>query len=123
LKSIPFRFEDGFVAISVCELDLESAVVEEFGGPFALNLVAFLAAGPVKANRVPGIFDFQAGLQGAEGDFATMVGDRDRRCPTEIEMIAIPDVGLDDPPAADQSAVRWGLQAQASRSLGSRARL
>jgi hypothetical protein len=63
--SIPFGFEDGFVAVSVFELDSEGAVVEQFGGSFAIDLVAFLAAGPVKANRVAGIFDFEAGLQGA----------------------------------------------------------
>src|SRR6185437_9832005 len=39
---IPFGFEDGFVAVVVGELDLESAVVEEFGGSFALDFVAFL---------------------------------------------------------------------------------
>ena len=57
---------------SVFELDLEGAVVEKFGGSFAIDLVAFLAARPVKANRVAGIFDFEADLQGAEGDFAAL---------------------------------------------------
>jgi hypothetical protein len=51
-----------------------------------------------------------------------MVGDRDRRCPTEIEMIAIPDVGLDDPPTADELAVRCA-HAGVAASLGNRARL
>ena len=54
------------------DLDLEGAVVEKFGGSFAIDLVAFLAARPVKANRVAGIFDFEADLQGAEGDFAAL---------------------------------------------------
>jgi len=55
---VPFRFEDGFVAVSVLELDLEGAVVEKFGGSFAIDLVAFLAAGSVKANGVARVFDF-----------------------------------------------------------------
>jgi hypothetical protein len=33
------------------------------------------------------------------------------------------DVRLDDPPAADQSAVRRSLHAEASKSFGNRARL
>jgi hypothetical protein len=37
--------------------------VQKFGGSFAIDLVAFLAARLVKANRVAGIFDFEAGLQ------------------------------------------------------------
>jgi len=61
LKKGPFRFEDGFVAVSVFELDLEGAVVERFGGSFAIDLVAFFTAGPVKANRGAGVFDFEAG--------------------------------------------------------------
>jgi len=51
--SSPFRFE----------LDLEGAVVEKFRGSFAIDLVAFLAAG----------------LESAEGDFAALRGDRQRR--------------------------------------------
>ena len=38
-------------------------------------------------------------------------------------MIAIPDVGLDDPPAADEFAVRWRAHAGVASSLGNRVRL
>ena len=51
------------VAVVVCELDLDRAVVEKFGGSFAIDLVAFLASGPVEADRVARVFDFEAGLQ------------------------------------------------------------
>ena len=73
----------------VGEFDLDRAVVEKFGGSFALDLVAFLASGPTKADRIAGVFDLEAGLQGAEGDFAALSGNRQRRWPTEVEMIAI----------------------------------
>ena len=70
----------------VGELDLDRSVVEEFGGPFALDLVAFLASGPVEADRVARVFDFETSLQGAEGDFAALRGDRQRRRAAEIEV-------------------------------------
>ncbi len=38
-------------------------------------------------------------------------------------MIAIPDIGLDDPPAADQLAIGRRAYVAAAMSLGSRARL
>ena len=96
---------------------------EKFGGSFAIDLVAFLAAGPVEADRVARVFDFETGLQGAEGDFAALRGNRQRRRTAEIEVRSVPKVRLDDPPAADQSAVRRSLNAEASKSFGSRARL
>jgi hypothetical protein len=39
------------------------------------------------------------------------------------EMIAIPNVGLDDPSAADELAVRRRVYADAANSFGSRVRL
>jgi len=119
LKGHPFRLEDGFIAIVVKEFDLDRAVVEEFGGSFALDFVPF----PVKTDRGAGVFDFETGLQGAKGDVAALGRDRQRRRAGEIEVSTIPEVSLDDPPAADQSAVRRGLPAQASMSFGNRVRL
>ena len=79
---------------------------------------------PREPDRRPAVFDVEAGLESAEGDFAaTVVGDRDGRWPTEVEMIAIPNVGLDDPPTADECAVRWRAHAGVVSSLGNRARL
>jgi hypothetical protein len=43
----------------VGELDLHGSVVEEFGGSFALDFVSFFASGPMEADRVAGIFDFE----------------------------------------------------------------
>jgi len=77
----------------------------------------------VETDRVAGVFDFEAGLQGAEGDFAALRGDRQRRRAAQIEVSPVPEVGLYDPPAADQSAIRRGLHAKASRSFGNLARL
>ena len=47
----------------------------------------------------------------------------DRRRPAEVEMLAIPDVGLNDPPAADEHAVHRRSHAGAAMSFGSRVRL
>jgi hypothetical protein len=55
-RSVRCRFEDGFVNVSACEIDL---VVPsgEFGGSFALDLVAFLAS--EEADRVAYVFGFE----------------------------------------------------------------
>jgi hypothetical protein len=84
----------------VGELNLDRAIVEEFGGSFAINLVALFATDPMEADRIASVFDFEAGLQGAEGDFAALRGDRQPRGAAEVEVSAIPEVGLDDPPSA-----------------------
>ncbi len=43
----------------------------------------------------------EPGLQGAEGDLAVTVGpDHHDRGRDEVEVVALPDVGFDDPPAA-----------------------
>jgi hypothetical protein len=64
--------------------------------------------------EVARIFDLEAGFQDVEGDFARLRGDRRRRLAGEVEMIAIADPSLGDPPAADPKTVggpsREGLQ-------------
>jgi hypothetical protein len=89
----------------VGEFDLDCAVLEEFGGSFA----SLIASEPTKVDRVAGEFDLEASLQSAEGDFSALRGDRQRRRAAQIEVSAIPEVGLDDPPAADQAAVGWAF--------------
>ena len=60
----------------------------------------------VNPDRRPAVFSVETGLERAEGDFARpwlviviIAG-------PEVEMIAIPKAGFDDPPAADKPAVR-----------------
>jgi hypothetical protein len=49
----------------VGELDLDCAVVKEFGGSFA-HLITFFASVPAKADRVAGVFDLKDSLERAE---------------------------------------------------------
>ena len=66
----------------------------------------------------------RAALHGAEGDFAMPTGaDGDHGRPAEIEIIAIPQISLHDPPTADELAARGRAHAGVSMSLGSRVRL
>jgi hypothetical protein len=59
------------------EFDLDGAVIEQFSGAVAGDLVHFVEALPGEADRRPAVFDVEAGLESAEGDFAaTVVGDR-----------------------------------------------
>ncbi len=69
--------------------------------------------------------ELQPGLQGAEGDLAMAVGaDDHHRGLDEVEMVALPDVGLDDPPAADHAAPdRCGHRNGSASSFGIRMRL
>jgi hypothetical protein len=62
-------------------------------------------------------------LESAEGDFAASGGDRERRRTAQIEVSAIPEIGLDDPPAIDQAAVARSFHVEASVSFGRCARL
>jgi hypothetical protein len=61
------------------ELDLDCIVVEESSGSFPIDLVAFLASNPTEADRVAGVFDFEAGLQDAEGDLVIVSAARPQR--------------------------------------------
>ena len=123
MKKYLVRFEDDFVAVSVFELDLKCAVVEEFGGSFALDFVAFFATDPMEADRVARVFDFETGLQGAEGDFAALRGDRQPRGAAKVQVSAIPEVGLNDPPAADEVGSSPRPSRAGLKEPGSRARL
>jgi hypothetical protein len=51
-SNIRIRCAEGFVVVVVCEPVLDRAVVEEFGGSFTLDLVAFVAPAPVESDRV-----------------------------------------------------------------------
>ena len=63
-------------------------------------------------------------MEGAEGDFAmAVIGDRDRRGSAEVEIGAIPNVGLDDPPAIDQAAVGRAFTPRPPRASAARAKL
>jgi hypothetical protein len=52
----------------------------------------------VEADRVGCVFDFEAGLQGAEGGFAALRGDRQRRRAAEIKVGSVPDSSVAEVP-------------------------
>src|SRR5271157_5552859 len=105
-QSARLAFEDRCVAVAVGEFDLDRAVVVEFGRAVAGNLVRFVRSFPGEPDRIVAVFDVETRMERAEGYFApTVVADRHRRRPAEVEIGAIPNVGLEDPPAADELAV------------------
>jgi hypothetical protein len=57
----------------------------------------------------------------AEGDFAAPLGAPGWAA--EIEIVSIPKIGLDDPPATDQYAAGKGAHVGAAISFGNRTRL
>jgi hypothetical protein len=63
-------------------------------------------------------------VHSAEGDFAVAVGPDGHHGLDQVEVGAIPQVGLDDPPAADEPAAHRRRHGEApANSLGSRTRL
>src|SRR5271166_802008 len=105
-QSARLAFEDRCVAVAVGEFDLDRAVVVEFGRAVAGNLVRFVRSFPGEPDRIVAVFDVETRMERAEGYFApTVVADRHRRRPAEVEIGAIPNVGLEDPPAAHELAV------------------
>lgn len=107
------------------ELDLQRAVVEEFCGARAPDFVHFVAALPVEGDVGISIGDVEAGLERSEGDLAMPIGaDVEHGRPAEVEVAAIPELGRDDPPAADQPASHRSAHGEASASsFGKRTRL
>ena len=105
----------------VCELDLQRAVIEQFGGSGAADLVHFVEPGPGEEDRGAAVLEIEAGLHGSEGDLAMAVGSNDHHGEVdEIEVVAIPQIGLDDPSFADQRMGGHVDHAGASRSFGRR---
>lgn len=59
-------------------------------------------------------------VHGAEGDLATVAGaDGDRGQPIEIEIVALSQIGLDDPPCADERVIADGGHVGVTLARGS----
>jgi hypothetical protein len=99
------RGEDGVVTIVERQLDFEGAIVLQFGRAIARDLVAFVEAAPSEKNDSSAVFDFGGGLDGTEGKFCpTVTTHPEIGWPREIEVVAIPQIGFDNPPLADEFA-------------------
>src|SRR3954467_12945376 len=91
----------------IVELDLEGSVILKLGGAGSGDLVHFVEAGPGEADLGGSIVDVEAGLHGPEGDLAvpTRLHAQGRRS-AEIQVIPVPQVGLDDAPSAHRRLIR-----------------
>ena len=99
-------------------------VVFEFGRSGAADLVAFVETRPIEENDAAAALEFQGGVDGAEGELASSVpGKGYLGRLDQIEIVAIPEIGLDDPPPADQFTARGGAHIVAAISFGARTRL
>jgi hypothetical protein len=111
----------------VGERDLERAVVLQLGRSRAADLVHLLEPRPGEEDRQPGVLELEAALHGPEGDLASAVApDGHHGGFDQVEVGTIPQIGLDDPPPANQLAVHRDAHGEASlvaSSFGSRTRL
>jgi hypothetical protein len=81
-------------------------------------------SGPCEEYHRRAVAEIEAGLHDAKGNFAMIAGpdgDHGGRC--QIEIVPIPQVRLDDPPAADQVAALGCRHDDDAKSFGSRTRL
>ena len=81
-----------------------------------MNLVDSL---PGEERERSAVFDVEAGLHGTEGDLTVSVGLDDHHGRLEqVQVFAVPDVGLADLPATDQQALHRDRHCRTSaRSL------
>src|SRR5690606_12348130 len=118
------RFEDSIIAAMVVELDLQRAVVEEFGRSGTSDLVHVVVSLPLEGDVIVTIGEVEARLERAEDYLPMPVGTDDQHGRSaEVEMAPLPEVGRDDPPAADQLAIHRRAHGGApARSFGRRTR-
>ena len=91
------------VAVMEAELDVQKAVILQFRSPAATDLVHFVRSLPSKESEAAGVLAVSAALHAAEGERAvsmTFIGHVGRF--DEVEVLAIPQIGLDDPPDTAQ---------------------
>src|SRR3546814_6989296 len=90
----------------VCEFDLDRAVVDQFRRSGAADLIHLVASDPDEEDHRSAIFEIEAGLHGPEGDLAMTIGPNGHRGGLDqVEVVALPEVSLDDPPPANELAV------------------
>jgi hypothetical protein len=88
------------------------------------RLGRFVETGPIEEHDALPVSEFHGGVDGAEGELAAAIlakahiGRLD-----QIEVVAIPQIRLDDPPPADQFTARGGAHVAAAISFGARTRL
>jgi hypothetical protein len=79
---------------------------------------------PIEEHNALAVSEFEGGVDGAESKFAAAVlAKADVGRLDQIEVVAIPQIGLDDPPPADQFTARSGAHVAAAISFGARTRL
>ena len=123
-KSFAAAGEDGVVAVVEGQLDLDRAVVRQLGGAVAGDRVAFVEAAPAEENDGLRVLQCAAGGDAAEGKLGPPVAaDLEVGRLDPIEVIAVPQIGRDDAPAADQFAVLPGRSYAGASSLGGRTKL
>src|SRR5688572_15698551 len=94
----------------VSELDLKRAVVEQFGRSRTADLVHLIEPEPREEDHGSAVFKIEPGLHGAKSDLAMAIrSNGHHRGLNQIEVVAIPQVGLNDPPLAyELTACRGG---------------
>ncbi|MGJ0532810.1 hypothetical protein [Methylocystis sp.] len=106
------------------EVDLNEAVIEKFGGSF--SGISSPSSKPVHAKATedrPNSTSSVACMAPKAISPCPSGADDDRGGATKIEIVSIPKIGPDDPPATEQFAGGRGALVGVAISLGNRTRL
>jgi len=81
-------------------------------------------AAPPERDDAGAIFEFGSGVDGAEGKLGpAVIADLEIGRFDKIEIVAIPKIGLEDPPPANQFARGWASHDNAAIALRARTKL
>src|SRR5262249_4929496 len=123
-NSLAARVEGRIVASIEGQLDFDGAIVLQFGRSVAGDLVSLVEPAPSEEDDAAAVSEFHGGIDDAEGELtASVLAELEVSRFDEVEVVAIPEVRLEDPPPADQLAASWGGHAAAPISFGALTRL
>src|SRR5947209_6739288 len=117
------RLQDRIVPSIERQLYFDSAIVLQLGRSTAGDFISFVKSAPSEKNDCLAVFELHGGLDHPECKLAPAIpSDLDIGRLNKIEVIAVPNIRFENPPAADDLALHRCRDAAASTRCGTSAR-